>query len=450
VFLTIIKRLFNNGLLKETALYGLTGVISKFAPIIIIPIYIGAIGIEGFGVLDLYITIGLAIFIICEIQAVSGVMRSYYESKERNTLGELIGSAIKIYGVTYISLLGIFFLMFIVPTSLIDIRFDYLFPIVLAIFPRQIFSLCSIIFRMEHRAKIYVIINLSNVIITAILGVVFIYILEPSVLSVLYGMSLAQFIMATVSYLYILKMIKIKSSANYVKEIVYYGVPIAVSSLAGWLLASSGRLVIADQSTEFDLGVYSLSLKIAMIYMVLLQAFRTAWDPYCMKKFGENNSKLVFAKSLNVYWVFGSLVILLIYFISPFVISLLGAEAEALNKGLLLLILLGYLWQGAINIIAVGNAWARKTYINSIGTILGGAISLSIAYLLVHNLGVIAGGLGYLIGMIVSFLIIYNLAQRNVYIPYNNVISLVFFILSICGSLYVISTSGELISRGIK
>ncbi|MFP3534721.1 hypothetical protein SB763_35810, partial [Burkholderia sp. SIMBA_042] len=78
---------------KESILYGLTGVISKFAPLLVIPIYINVIGIEGFGVLDLYITIGMAVFIICEAQAVSGVMRSYYECKKSNTLKDLISSA---------------------------------------------------------------------------------------------------------------------------------------------------------------------------------------------------------------------------------------------------------------------------------------------------------------------------------------------------------------------
>lgn len=437
--MNVITKILKSALLKETVLYGLTGVISKFAPLLIIPIYISSIGVEGFGVLDLYLTIGLAIFIICEAQAVSGVMRSYYECKESDSLCELIGSAIKIYIVTYLCLVALFLLLSAIPSYLVDVPLNYMLPIVLVIFPRQIFSLHMIILRMEHKPKQYVFFNLTSVALTAVLGVIFIYAFEASALSVLYGISLAQLIIGIVSLIYILKMVNIKSSSNQVKDIIVYGVPIAISSLAGWLLASSGRLVVADQASAFDLGVYSLSLKIAMVYMVLLQAFRTAWDPYCMRKFGEDGSQLMFAKSLNVYWVFGSFVILLIYFLSPLLIFLLGANEEALNKNLILLILVGFLWQGAINIIAVGNAWARKTYVNSLGTIIGGLVSLSLSYFLVVDFGVVAGGLGYLFGMVTSFSIIYYLAQKNVFIPYNFYVSSLFFIFSVCVALYAMS-----------
>ena len=438
IFLSLITRIIKSSLLKESILYGFTGVISKFAPLLVIPIYISTIGVEGFGVLDLYVTIGMAVFIICEAQAVSGVMRSYYECKKANTLKDLISSAIKIYLVTYAILLILFFLLFLIPFKIIEIRFDYLLPIVLAIFPRQLFSLNTVILRMEHQAKQYVTLSLLSVLLTAMLGIIFIHLYESSALSVLYGIALSQFVLGIISSFYIQKLVSLSKPSNYLKEIISYGVPIAISSLAGWLLASSGRLVIADKSSDFDLGVYSLSLKVAMVFMVLLQAFRTAWDPYCMKKFGENNSHLMFAKSLNVYWAFGSLVIFLIYILSPFLILLLGADERALNQSLILLILLGYLWQGAINIIAVGNAWARKTYVNSFGTIAGGGVSLCFSYLLVNELGVIAGGLGYLFGIIVSFYIIYYLAQKNQHIPYNNSISILFFLISMGISFFVI------------
>jgi O-antigen/teichoic acid export membrane protein len=444
----MIKKILQSVFLKEAALYGLMGVISKFAPIIIIPIYISFIGLEGFGLLDLYITIGLAVFIVCEAQAVSGVMRSYYESKENGTLEQLVGSAIKIYIFTYIALLVVFLLASQSTFESKLISYDYLLPIVAVVFPRQVFALCTLILRMEHKAKEYIFLSLFNVLLTALLGMLAVYWVDATALAILYGICLSQVVSGAIAYWRINKVIKIQLSKKYVKDIIYYGVPIAISTLAGWLLASSGRLVLADSATDFELGVYSLSLKIAMIFMVLLQAFRTAWDPYCMKKFGEKNSVATFSKSLNIYWLFASTVIVCIYFLSPFLISLLGAEESALNKNLILLILLGYLWQGSINIIAVGNAWVRKTYINSLGTIIGGGLSLLLSVLLVHNLGVLAGGIGYLVGLMASFTIIYNIAQKNVMIPYNIKWIFFFFLLSASFIIYILHINNLLYVEG--
>ena len=430
MILNTITKVFKSTFLKEAALYGMTGVLSRFSPLLTIPIYINFIGIEGFGYLDLYITIGVALFIVFEMQVVSGVMRSYYERQKQNRLGELIGSSLKIYAISYILLLALYFIVCYINPSTTLLSTEYLTPIVLAILPQQIYSLASIVLRMEHKAKEYVVFSLSNVALTAASGISFIYLFEPDVLSILYGILFAQVTIGIVSAFKIKRLIKVKLSTNYIYEIITYGFPIAISTLGGWLLASSGRLVLAEQTSAFELGSYSLALKVSMIYMVLLQAFRTAWDPYCMKKFAELDSKEIFAKFLNYYWLIGAVGVVVIYFLSPFIFKLFGANSDIINRNLIILLLIGYYWQGAINIIAVGTAWARKTYLNLFGTLVGGACSLLITYALVNTMGIVAGGFGYALGVNLSFFIILLLAQYQVKIPYNKLFVFVAFISS--------------------
>lgn len=72
---------------------------------------------------------------------------------------------------------------------------------------------------------------------------------------------------------------------------------------------------------------------------------------------------------------------------------------------------MAYFWQGAINIIAVGNGWVRKTYLNSIGSLSGGIFVLIITY---YYIGIKAAAIGQLIGFIVTM----YFAQRNININY--------------------------------
>ena len=164
--------------------------ISKFAPIIVIPIYISFIGIDGFGVLDLYVTIGLAIFIVFEMQVVSGVMRSYYESQKNGTFRELIGSAFKLYYISYSVLLILLLFSWLLGFEFELISIEYLLPLIFAILPRQFFSLYTIVLRMEHRTKEYLAVNVANVFLVAVSGVIALYIYDFKVISILYGLSL--------------------------------------------------------------------------------------------------------------------------------------------------------------------------------------------------------------------------------------------------------------------
>lgn len=409
---------FKNTLVKETFLYGFVGIISKFAPLLTIPIYINYIGIEGFGYLDLYMTIGMAFFILFEMQIVSGVMRDYYESKKTGNLQKLIGSAINVYLFGYLILCSVYSYVYF-NFSFESISSEHLLPIVLSVLPQQIFSLVNVVLRMEHKAKSYVLLNLASVVTVITFGITSIFIFGSHVLNILYGILFGQMLIGAISYLIINKNIPISLSSLYIKNIITYGLPIAISTLGGWLLASSGRIILSGEVTAYDLGAYSLSLKVAMIYMVVLQAFRTAWDPYCMKKFGELDPKNTFARSLSYYWLIGLVGALIIYFISPVVLYLLSSNTNTTNRSLIALILLGYFWQGAINIVAVGTAWSRKTYLNTFGTLTGGLTCIFITYYLVKEQGIFAAAIGYAIGVKLSFIIIFLFAQKQVYIPYK-------------------------------
>ena len=430
--MTLIDRALSSTLFKESFLYGLTGVISRFAPFLIIPIYIGYIGIDGFGYLDLYVTIGSALFIFFEMQVVSGVMRSYYECKKENCLQELIGSAVKIYLLSYITGLSALTLLWFFDPVFFSIK--YILPIALVIFPRKIFSLYNIVLRMEHRAKEFVYINIINVFFIATCGLLSLLIFNVGFVSILYGFFIGELVVSVFAWHRLNKFFYLRLSSKYVKEILIYSAPIVISVLGGWFLASSGRIVLAEEATAFELGSFSLSLKVSMIYMIFILAFKTAWDPYCMNKLERNNSKMIFAVALNYYWVFGVFGVACIYMVAPFLMSFLGASEDAINDDLVLLLLLGFFWQGGINLVATGNIWVRKTYLNSIGTIFGGITSLIITYATVNKLGVIGAGVGYSLGMLLSYIIIFSLAQKNINIAYNYI----YIALMISASLVII------------
>jgi len=412
----VIKSTF----MKEALIYGLVGVLSKFAPLIVIPIYLQYLGIEAFGVLDLYITIGTLVYIIIEMQITSGFMRSYYEEKKEGTLGELVGNCLVLYLFSF----SIFIWGLVVCSALFDFNVSFLtpkllLPVAIGLIGRCFIDLLQLSFRMEHRPTSYSVLALSNVVITALTGAVIAATFSDRVDFLLLSISLVQLCFGSIAYYVLRQNYEVKVTTEYSSALLAYGLPIAIASLGGWLLAAAGRLVLADKASALELGIYSVSLKVALIYMVLLQAFRTAWDPLCMKMFGEKNSKASFALYLRIYLIVGALVVFFVSSLAQLVYEFLGADRSSFSYSLILMLLLGYYWQGVINIIAVGNAWARKTHWNALGTLAGGAFGLVSTSTLYGDLGVVAGGVGFLFGMICGCLIILCMAQSNIKIPYK-------------------------------
>lgn len=324
---------------------------------------------------------------------------------------------------------------------LLDIKskyllFEYLLPIVLFILPKQIFDLNNIMMRMEHQAKKFLLFNVSYVFSIALLGIFLVVFVQSSVEMILWSMAIGNIVFGIIAFRNLIKHIPFKLNLFHFKEVFYYGAPIVPAVIGGWAMSAIGRFIIAENMTLEYLGIYSLALKIGMIFLIFVEAFRLTWSPFVVKKYGESNATEVFAKALNYYVFIGLFIVSLIYVSSPLLIKILATDKYISALEIIPILLMAYFWQGAINIIAVGNGWVRKTYLNSIGSLSGGIFVLIITYYYINILGIKAAAIGQLIGFIVSFFVTIYFAQRNININYSKFILTMMVCLSLILVIY--------------
>ena len=67
IFLHFINKTIRNNFLKETIIYGLMGHFQIFLFFLVVPIYTRYLSVDEFGILDLYLTISMLIYIILEM-----------------------------------------------------------------------------------------------------------------------------------------------------------------------------------------------------------------------------------------------------------------------------------------------------------------------------------------------------------------------------------------------
>jgi len=349
-------------------------------------------------------------------------MRSYYEKKKENKVQELLSTVLSYYILGLFILIAIFGVLYVVNIESTYLELNYLLPIVAYIFPKQLIDLYNIIMRMEHQAKRYLVYNLASIFLIALLGIASVVFIEASVEVILWSVSMGNFIASIVAFFSIKKKYYITPTFVYFKEIFYYSLPIVPAVIGGWTTSAVGRIYIIEYLNMNALAIYSLALKVGMIYLLFAQAFRMTWQPFMMKKFEDENAKYIFAKALNIYFLIGLFVVVVIAILSPFIVNILGTSAYVEASTLVPVFLLAYFWQGALNIISAGNSWKRKTYLNSIGNILGSVTVVILTYFLIQKIGVLGAAIGQLCGFVLSFFVTMYFAQKNVYIPYSKLV----------------------------
>lgn len=407
--------------LSQSAKYGLAGVLSRFSTLITVPIYTRLMGIEAFGVLDFYIALSAIFFVFVELQISSGYMREYYERKEKNETGALLGNVFVLYVFSFLFFVGLYFVLSNVSLLPDNVHVSALTPVIFALFPKLLVHICGIHLRLESKANEYLTLSVIHFFLIALFGVSTALFFDGGVVDILYSLLGAQ----VVSALLYAVVIGIKTPAfsdlSFSRSLMMYGLPLVPAVAGGWLMEGAGRMAIADHLTEQDLGNYSLLLKVGMVMMLCTQIFRMVWEPVLMRALNETDEKLQqISKALPIYFLAAFTVGVMLVLASPLLLQLLGGTLNTEALLVLALILLSYLWLGGISIVGAGILFTRKTYLNSVSSLTGGVVSSMFAFSFVGKVGIVGASFAFLLGAMTNFIVSYYFSQRVKPLPFSN------------------------------
>ncbi|MEM8901633.1 MAG: oligosaccharide flippase family protein, partial [Bacteroidota bacterium] len=172
--------------------------------------------------------------------------------------------------------------------------------------------------RYEEKVLRFAAINVTNVIITIILNIIFIYFLELGINYVFVAnliASAARFLMALWGNL----PTSLRPELALLREMIDYAFFMMIAGLAGIMNETLDRAYMprwwGDEAKDFQgelltgtemVGVYGASYKVAGLIYLATQAFRYAVEPFFFKQAGEKNSPQTFARIFH-YFIIASL-----------------------------------------------------------------------------------------------------------------------------------------------
>lgn len=313
-------------LLKETAIYGLSSIAARFIGYLLVPIETAKFNAAGgqYGIItNIYAYIALLIIILTY-----GMETTFFRFMNRQ--GE---TPEKVYATT---------LRMVATTSLVFVclLWAFLHPIAGAIgYPDHpefimIMGTCVAIdaftaipfayLRLKHKALKFALLKMVSIVVNLV-GVSMYLIVLPDMHVNFLGIYDAHFSLEVVWIFWIELSGSILTLALLFKELkgfrnpfdkatckrmLSYTWPLLVMGLAGQLNQCASQIIFpyafsgnADEA-RVQLGIYGACIKIAMIMVMITQAFRYAYEPFVFGQSKEKNSKETYAKVMKYYVIF--------------------------------------------------------------------------------------------------------------------------------------------------
>ncbi|WP_336966171.1 lipopolysaccharide biosynthesis protein [Acinetobacter pittii] len=182
-----------------------------------------------------------------------------------------------------------------------------------------------------------------------------------------------------------------------------FGWPLIFGGLASWGLNVMDRLFLRHFSTYAELGVYSITMSVAVVVTIFAGIFNTIWSPMVYKWMSENNfdykkidivSEYVLA-AIYFFIVFTNLFSWIIpYFLPP---------QYSKIQYLISVCLLGPLLYTLSEVTGIGIAVVRKTKYSMLCAIIAMLSSAILNYLLVPQLGASGAAISTAIAFFIFF-----------------------------------------------
>ena len=312
-------------LLKDTAIYGISSIAGRFVNYLLVPIetYAWAAGGGQFGVVtNVYSYIGILI-----IALTFGMETTFFRfaNKEGENARMVYSTALRMVGAVTL-VFALLVLALLKPLTAAMGYADHAWYIGTMAVCVAVDAWTSIMFdylRYQHKPWKFMVLKLANILINVSLVGAFLFVL-PRMGLIIPGLYTADgtpdvgivfYVNLFVSVVTVLLLSKEMCGVSYgfdkalCRRMLSYTWPMLILGIAGQLNQSASTILFPYffdgdiNEAHAQLGIYGATIKIAMIMVIITQAFRFAYEPFV---FGnkDTDKKATYAKVMKFYVIF--------------------------------------------------------------------------------------------------------------------------------------------------
>ncbi len=408
-------------LLKNTTLYTIGHVLPKAAQFLLLPLYSRYLNPSDYGIVQSMAVLSVILTIFFTMALDRSIYRLYFNYQSKKDKKDYLGTVY--VGLLIISSLILLILLLghsVVSKIFSSIPFYpyYAYAIFTVYF--TIFGILpKVYFQVEQKADKFIVISIMEFVVSTAFIIYFVVFASKGASGMLLGRLVQSLIFLPV-YVYIMSSISnFCLKGDILKESLSYSWPLVPAMLSAWILNFSDRIFIEHFFTLEDVGLYSLSYKLAQILLIFSISFNKAYEPLFFQLANQANqveSKTRLFKYNKVYSLFLIYLALAISLFSKEFVFLLDAKYHNAHK-LVPIIVVGIL------IGQVGGLFNRSIYQDKktkqimLLIIISAGLNIGMNYIFVPRYGPYGAALATMLTFLIFFIIKYLYAKKCYYIP---------------------------------
>lgn len=416
------------GLLKKTFrnsfIYSLGNLSNRLAGFVLLPIYTTQLTTAEYGIYGIAEATVFFIATFFGLALYQALFRWFYDKDFINKQKQVF---FNVLFVVVISAGLLLLVLSLLKTELAEIVFSEMHCeklFLLLIFSAAleiIIQIPNTLLRLQERAVLFVISNLLRLTISLSLTVYFLVYQQKKVDGIYEAMIYSQIANLIFLLLFLFKNIKLHIDIKLIKSLLIYSYPLALSAVFAALMQYTDRYVLNYFGTLNDVGVYSLGYKIAnSIQAFIVTSVNLALMPMMFKSVNEPNHQRYISKILT-YYAYGLMIfILFVSLYSKEIIKVLAQHPNYWSSYYIVpLIAVAIYFSMLKDVTIIGLHISKKTKIISKIIIIASVTNIIINIPLTYFFNNYGAAIAVIITQIVYFILIYNSAQKQYFLPYE-------------------------------
>ena len=321
-------------LAKDTAIYGLSSIVARFINYLLVPIQTARFAASGgeYGIItNVYAYVSLLIILLT-----FGMETTFFRfmSKEGEDPKKVYSTTLTIVMMTSLvsALLVLAFLHPIAAAAGYADHPEYVAVMYVTVAIDAFMAIPFAYLRYLHKPIKFALLKIVNILLNILLNILYLIVL-PALKVNLFGIYDEQFTLDVAFVFYInlfctcatLLMlwkewvtIPFKIDKATCRRMLSYTWPLLVMGLAGQLNQAASQILFpylfdgAQETAREQLGIYGACIKIAMIMVMITQAFRFAYEPFVFGKSKDKDNRETYAQAMKYYLIFTLLAFLVV------------------------------------------------------------------------------------------------------------------------------------------
>lgn len=414
-------------LTKDTAVYGISTIFSRFLTFILVPFYTHVFRADQYGIVtNIYAYI--AFLNVVFLYGMDSAYLKYVSMKEETDKKDIFSTPFLCVVLTSV-IFSVLLLLFRSPVNMaIDIPAShsgllYYFVLVLTLDALSIIPFAYL--RIKRKAKKFALIKTLNIVINVALNLILIPGMKMGIEAVFISNLFASAFTLIALIPDIAENLRLNITGSTLIKMLKFGLPYLPAGLASMVIQVIDRPILLAMTDRTTVGIYQANYKLGIFMMLFVSMFQYAWQPFFLNNAKEENAKEIFSRVLTFFTLAGSLVLVFLSLFIDDIVKLnvfhrpiIGAAYWG-GLSIIPIVLLGYLFNGIYVNFTAGIFIKEKTKYIPYVTGTGALVNVVVNYALIPSLGMTGAALATLFSYFVMALGLFFVSQRFYRINYE-------------------------------